>query len=105
MPGADALGQRAGSQPEAEPLGGDASWTATSLGGLAGLPFGSGSGADGGDGSIGAALPWTGLGNPGTEREEKTVRAVASDADEARDVAADDANDGAIDGMERGAVT
>ncbi|WP_435193803.1 SCO5717 family growth-regulating ATPase [Streptomyces sp. NRRL F-5630] len=88
----DVRGDRAKGGTDAEPArGGDASWTATSLGGLGGLPFGSGSGTEGGDWSIGAALPWTALGDVGSERAEKKLRAVSADGDEARDVVADDA--------------
>ncbi|NJA60847.1 hypothetical protein HC023_33725, partial [Streptomyces sp. NEAU-H3] len=100
-PNRDLLGERAVNESDAEPVGGDASWTATSLGGLAGLPFGTGSGAEGGDGSIGAALPWTGLGGGGAERAEEKRRDGAADGDGARDVAHPDAADDA----ERRAVT
>ncbi|MGX9923346.1 AAA family ATPase [Streptomyces sp. NPDC002248] len=100
-PNRDLLGERAGNESDAEPVGGDASWTATSLGGLAGLPFGTGSGTEGGDGSIGAALPWTGLGGGGAKRAEEKSRDVAADGDGARDVAHNDA----ADDEERRAVT
>ncbi|MHC3427887.1 SCO5717 family growth-regulating ATPase [Streptomyces sp. DT18] len=92
-PNRDLLGERAVNESDAEPVGGDASWTATSLGGLAGLPFGTGSGTEGGDGSIGAALPWTGLGGGGAERAEEKRRDVAADGNGARDVAHNDAAD------------
>ncbi|EFL02949.1 conserved hypothetical protein [Streptomyces sp. SPB78] len=100
-PSRDLLGERAANESDAEPVGDDASWTATSLGGLAGLPFGTGSGTEGGDGSIGAALPWTGLGGGGTERATEKRRDVAADGDGARDVAHNDA----ADDEERRAVT